>query len=92
MSKKAFALFVPLLASLVILSDPATGQIVQIPEVEISATGNVFSLQADNERLPADSLQVSAGGITCTLAGCELRLNAAGIIAFGAVSTKRHKP
>jgi H+/Cl- antiporter ClcA len=54
---------------------------VTIPTVDLPATGVPFAFQTQQDWLPTDSLAIQATGISCTLAGCEVQLNAAGIIA-----------
>jgi hypothetical protein len=55
---------------------------VSIPATEVFATGVLYPFQTDRDWLPTDTLDIRASGITCTLAGCEIMLNAAGIVAF----------
>jgi len=55
---------------------------VSIPPTEVFATGVAYPFVIDRDWLPTDTLDIQATGLTCTLAGCEVMLNAAGIIAF----------
>lgn len=55
---------------------------VSIPAQEIFATGIIYSFQTGQDWQPTDILDIQATGLTCTLAGCEITENAAGIIAF----------
>ena len=80
--------FLVIFASLV-LSEIATAGVVRIPDLDVPATGIPVSFVTEHEWLPTDSLVLSAEGITCTLAGCELRLNAAGIVAFNSLRLTR---
>jgi hypothetical protein len=57
---------------------------VSIPTTEVFATGVAYAFQTDRDWAPTDTLNIRATGVTCTLAGCELMLNAAGIVAFDA--------
>ena len=60
---------------------------VSIPATEVSATGVVYPFVTDRDWLPTDTLDIHASGLTVTLLGCEIQLNAAGIIAFDAGGT-----
>lgn len=55
---------------------------VSIPTTEVFATGVTYPFVIDRDWAPTDTLDIQATGLTCTLAGCELMLNAAGIVAF----------